>query len=93
MNAELGSNSSKRPTYSVHWVQDFRRHSLNLSRNIKPEHYSLFVICLEEAARVYGIDDFPSVWQLNSIPRTIPAAMEKELVFLTKFNFKKLIPY
>lgn len=54
------------PTYGVDWIQNLRGDTLDSSRDLETEHLGLLVLCVQEAARVDGIDDLPCVGQLNA---------------------------
>lgn len=78
---------SVRGAYGVDWVEDFRRHALDLSGDLQAKDLGLLVVGSEKLAGVDGVDDLPGVRKpdplAHAVPDKRPSTTNVWLVYMT----------
>jgi hypothetical protein len=72
MNRSEASWLVSEHAYGVDWVEDFRRHALDLSRDLQAKDLGLLVVGGEKLAGVDGVDDLPGVGKPDPLAHTVP---------------------
>lgn len=69
---------AQKRAYGVDRVEDLRRHTLDRGGDLEAEDLGLLVVSREELPGVDGVDDLPSVWQLDPLADAIPGQRQMQ---------------